>query len=66
VNGARRTVSPGDSHHRRVHLMDEAAARRHEPKVVFVDERNRVREKRAEIPGPRLPERVDIGFRTTE
>jgi aspartate 1-decarboxylase len=45
--------------------MDEAAARRHEPKVVFVDEHNRMREKRAEIPGPRLPERVDIGFRTS-
>jgi hypothetical protein len=24
-----------------------------------------MREKRAEIPGPRLPERVDIGFRTS-
>ena len=24
----------------------------HEPKVVFVDERNRMREKRAEVPGP--------------
>jgi aspartate 1-decarboxylase len=32
--------------------MDEDAARRHEPKVVFVDERNRMREKRAEVPGP--------------
>ena len=35
--------------------MDEEAARRHEPKVVFVDEHNRMREKRAEVPGPRLP-----------
>jgi aspartate 1-decarboxylase len=33
--------------------MDEAAARRHEPKVVFVDEQNRMREKRSEVPGPR-------------
>ena len=32
--------------------MDEAAARTHEPKVVFVDEQNRIREKRAEVPGP--------------
>ena len=29
--------------------MEEAAARAHEPKVVFVDERNRMREKRAEV-----------------
>ena len=32
--------------------MEEEAARRHEPKVVFVDEQNRIREKRAEVPGP--------------
>ena len=32
--------------------MDEEAARRHEPKVIFVDERNRIRAKRAEVPGP--------------
>ena len=32
--------------------MDEAAARRHQPKVVFVDEQNRIRAKRAEVPGP--------------
>jgi len=32
--------------------MDEEEARRHEPQVVFVDERNRIREKRAEVPGP--------------
>ena len=30
--------------------LEEEAARRHEPKVVFVDERNRIREKRSEIP----------------
>jgi aspartate 1-decarboxylase len=32
--------------------LDEAAARRHEPKVVFVDAQNRIRAKRAEVPGP--------------
>ena len=30
--------------------MDEEAARVYQPKVVFVDERNRIREKRAEVP----------------
>jgi len=30
--------------------LDEAAARAHEPKVVFVDEQNRMREKRVEEP----------------
>ena len=34
--------------------MSEEAARVHEPKVVFVDEQNRIREKRAETPGPTL------------
>ena len=29
--------------------LDEAATRAHEPKVVFVDEQNRIREKRAEV-----------------
>jgi aspartate 1-decarboxylase len=29
--------------------LEEEAARRHEPKVVFVDARNRIREKRAEV-----------------
>jgi aspartate 1-decarboxylase len=32
--------------------LEEDAARRHEPKVVFVDEDNRIREKRAEVAGP--------------
>jgi len=32
--------------------LDEAEARAHQPKVVFVDERNRIKEKRAEAPGP--------------
>lgn len=34
--------------------MDEEAARVFQPKVVFVDEQNRIREKRAETPGPAL------------
>ena len=34
--------------------MDEEAARAFQPKVVFVDEQNRIREKRAETPGPQL------------
>jgi len=38
--------------------MDEDEARRHVPKVVFVDEKNRIREKRDEIAGPQLPSRV--------
>jgi aspartate 1-decarboxylase len=32
--------------------LPEEAARKHEPKVVFVDEQNRIRAKRAEVPGP--------------
>ena len=32
--------------------MDDAAARSHTPTVVFVDERNRVKELRAEVAGP--------------
>ena len=32
--------------------LDEAAACRHVPKVVFVDAHNRIREHRAEVPGP--------------
>lgn len=55
VNGAAaHLVTPGDlviiaafAH------MEEDEARRHEPKVVFVDEQNRIREKRAEVPGPK-------------
>lgn len=54
VNGAAaHLVSPGDL----VIIaafswLEEAEARKHVPKVVFVDEQNRIREKRAEIPGP--------------
>jgi aspartate 1-decarboxylase len=32
--------------------LGEAAARRHEPKVILVDERNRISRARAEVPGP--------------
>ncbi len=32
--------------------MGEQAARRHQPRVVFVDEDNRIAEARAEVPGP--------------
>jgi len=32
--------------------LDEKEARVHQPKVVFVDEHNRIKEERGEIPGP--------------
>jgi aspartate 1-decarboxylase len=32
--------------------LDEAEARAHKPKVVFVDEHNRIKEERSEVPGP--------------
>jgi aspartate 1-decarboxylase len=32
--------------------LDEAEARAHAPKVVFVDEHNRIKEERGEVPGP--------------
>ena len=32
--------------------LDEKEARAHQPKVVFVDEHNRIKEERGEIPGP--------------
>jgi aspartate 1-decarboxylase len=35
--------------------MDDEEARRHEPRVVRVDERNRLVEVSPEIPGPRTP-----------
>ncbi len=35
--------------------MDDAEARAHQPKVVFVDEQNRVREIERERPGPAMP-----------
>jgi aspartate 1-decarboxylase len=56
VNGAAaHLVRPGDLVIIAAYTwMDEEAARRHEPKVVFVDEQNRMREKRPEVPGPAL------------
>ena len=52
VNGAAaHLVRPGDLVIIAAYTwMDEDMARVHEPKVVFVDERNRIREKRAEVP----------------
>src|SRR6185503_12823647 len=41
--------------------LEEAAARAHQPKVVFVDEQNRIREKRAETPGPDTPHLRRVG-----
>ena len=54
VNGAAaHLVSPGDLVIIAAFTwLDENAARRHEPKVVFVDEDNHIRAKRAEVPGP--------------
>jgi aspartate 1-decarboxylase len=34
--------------------MPESALEGYQPKVVFVDEKNRIKEKRKEIPGPKL------------
>ncbi len=52
VNGAAaHLVSPGDLIIIAAFTwLDEEAARVHEPKVVFVDEQNRIREKRREVP----------------
>jgi aspartate 1-decarboxylase len=54
VNGAAaHLVRPGDLIIIAAYTwLDEDAARRHEPKVVFVDDDNRIREKRAEVAGP--------------
>ena len=54
VNGAAaHLVRPGDLIIIAAYTwLEEAVARRHEPKVVFVDEDNRIREKRAEVAGP--------------
>jgi aspartate 1-decarboxylase len=54
VNGAAaHLVSPGDLVIIAAYTwLEEEAAHAYEPKVVFVDERNRMREKRAEVPGP--------------
>lgn len=39
--------------------MDSEEARVFEPKVVMVDERNRVKDIRAEVPGPQMPPRLN-------
>ena len=54
VNGAAaHLVSPGDLVIIAAYTwMDETAARAHEPRVVFVDEHNRIKDRRAEVPGP--------------
>jgi len=54
VNGAAaHLVRPGDLVIIAAYTwMDEAAARRHEPKVVFVDDHNRIKHLRPEVPGP--------------
>ena len=54
VNGAAaHLVSPGDLVIIAAYTwLAEEAARVHEPKVVFVDEHNRIRDRRAEVPGP--------------
>ena len=54
VNGAAaHLVRPGDVVIIAAYAwMDEAAARRHEPTVAFVDDHNRIKHTRAEVPGP--------------
>jgi aspartate 1-decarboxylase len=54
VNGAAaHLVRPGDLVIIAAYAwMEEAEARAHRPKVIFVDERNRLRARRAEVPGP--------------
>jgi aspartate 1-decarboxylase len=54
VNGAAaHLVSPGDLVIIAAFTwLPEVEARKHEPKVVFVDAHNRIREKRQEVPGP--------------
>ena len=54
VNGAAaHLVSPGDLVIIAAYTwLGEEVAREYQPKVVFVDELNRMREKRAEVPGP--------------
>jgi aspartate 1-decarboxylase len=54
VNGAAaHLVRPGDLVIIAAYTwLDEAEARAHKPKVVFVDEHNRIKEERSEVPGP--------------
>ena len=39
--------------------MDDEQARAHSPRVVLVDEHNRIVETRAEVPGPNRPEKLE-------
>jgi aspartate 1-decarboxylase len=39
--------------------MDGEEARTFEPKIVMVDENNRIKTMRAEIPGPQMPPRIE-------
>lgn len=39
--------------------MPDEEAREYKPKVVLVDEKNRIRAVRAEIPGPQMPKAID-------
>jgi aspartate 1-decarboxylase len=39
--------------------MDSEEARTFEPKIVMVDEHNRIKTLRAEIPGPQMPPRIE-------
>ncbi len=44
--------------------FEEAEARSHVPTVILVDERNRIVEKRAEVPGPARPTPLAVGGRS--
>lgn len=39
--------------------MDDSEAQSFEPKVVMVDDENRIRTMRAEVPGPQMPPHID-------
>ena len=39
--------------------MDSEEARAFEPKIVMVDQNNRIKTMRAEIPGPQMPPRIE-------
>jgi aspartate 1-decarboxylase len=39
--------------------MDGEEARTFEPKIVMVDQNNRIKTLRAEIPGPQMPPRIE-------
>ena len=39
--------------------MDSEEAKSYEPKIVMVDEKNRIKTMRQEIPGPQMPPRIE-------